>query len=135
MISEIGMASNDAPRYVVMTLLLAAILAAWMYAWTLLVDLGLALDFRCFLPGFNDLTVARAIMISIYIIPFLVYFYVESTWFVGAMRTKARDTWIGTQIHWTLKAILSVLGDSSLLPIVDESGGHPAICEMVSTTR
>ena len=106
MTSEIGPASNNAPRYIAMTFLLAGILAAWLYAWTLLIDLGLALDFRCFLPGFNDLTVARAIMVPIYIIPFLVYFFAESKWLIGAMRTEAKETWIGTQIHWTLKAIL-----------------------------
>ncbi|MFX0054143.1 MAG: alpha/beta hydrolase [Candidatus Hermodarchaeota archaeon] len=123
MISEIGLAGNNAPRYLAMTFLLVTVLAAWMYVWTLLVDLGLALDFRCFLPGFNDLTVARAIMVPIYIIPFLVYFYVESTWFVGAMRTKARETWIGTQINWTLKAILVKCGPYFILLVLQYGYG------------
>ncbi len=106
MTSEVRTEPNDTPRHVAVALLLAAVITAWMYAWTLLVDLGLALDFRCFLPGFNDLTASRAIMVPIYVIPFLVYFFVESEWLVGAMRTKARETWRGTQFHWTLKAIL-----------------------------
>ncbi|MBE0527070.1 MAG: hypothetical protein IH631_09020, partial [Candidatus Thorarchaeota archaeon] len=73
---------------------------------TLAVDVGLALDFRCFLPGFNDLTVNRALMVPFYFIPFLVYFYVEGDWFGGVMRTKSKDAWTKTHIHWTVKGIL-----------------------------
>ncbi|MFW9968442.1 MAG: alpha/beta hydrolase, partial [Candidatus Thorarchaeota archaeon] len=113
--SEVGMGPKDTPRHVAVAFLLAVVITAWIYAWTLFVDLGLVLDFRSFLPGFNDLTASRAIMVPIYVIPFLVYFYVESQWLAGAMRTKARETWIGTQFHWTLKAILIKCGPYFIL--------------------
>jgi pimeloyl-ACP methyl ester carboxylesterase len=106
MVSEEGEAPNNTPTYVVWATLLMVVVAVWIYAWTLFVDLGLALDFRCFLPGFNDLTAARALMVPVYFIPFLLYFNVESGWLMGAMRTKAKETWTRTQIDWTLKAIL-----------------------------
>ncbi|MHA2117511.1 MAG: alpha/beta hydrolase [Candidatus Thorarchaeota archaeon] len=106
MVSEEGEAPNNTPTHVVWATLLMVVVTVWIYAWTLFVDLGLALDFRCFLPGFNDLTTARALMVPVYFIPFLVYFNVESGWLMGAMRTKAKETWTRTQIDWTLKAIL-----------------------------
>jgi len=106
MVSEDKVAPIDTPKHVAWAFLLALVITFWVYVWTLIVDLGLALDFRCFLPGFNDLTASRALMVPIYFVPFLVYFYVESGWLIGAMRTKANETWARTQIDWTLKAIL-----------------------------
>ncbi|MHA2434085.1 MAG: alpha/beta fold hydrolase, partial [Candidatus Thorarchaeota archaeon] len=106
MVSDDRVALSDTQKHVVYAILLALVITAWIYAWTLIVDLGLVLDFRSFLPGFNDLTAARTLMVPIYFIPFLIYFYVESGWLMGAMRTKAKETWARTQIDWTLKAIL-----------------------------
>ncbi|MFX1602313.1 MAG: alpha/beta hydrolase [Promethearchaeota archaeon] len=106
MVSEVRLETSDTPRHVTWAILLALVITVWAYVWTLVVDLGLALDFRCFLPGFNDLTASRALMVPVYLIPFLVYFYVESEWLVGAMRTEPKQTWARTQVDWTLKAIL-----------------------------
>jgi len=106
MVSEVRAVASDTPKHVMWATLLALLITVWVYVWTLVVDLGLALDFRCFLPGFNDLTASRALMVPVYFIPFLVYFYVESGWLIGAMRTEVKETWARTQIDWTLKAIL-----------------------------
>ncbi|MFW9943559.1 MAG: hypothetical protein ACFFB7_01025, partial [Candidatus Sifarchaeia archaeon] len=106
MVSEVRVETSETSTHVTRAILLTIVIAGWVYVWTLVVDLGLALDFRCFLPGFNDLTTSRALMVPVYFIPFLVYFYVESGWLVGAMRTKPKETWARTQIDWTLKAIL-----------------------------
>ncbi|MGY5860857.1 MAG: alpha/beta fold hydrolase [Candidatus Thorarchaeota archaeon] len=105
------------------TFLLALIATLWVYGWTLLVDIGFALDFRCFLPGFNDLTGSRALLVPIYFAACLVYFVVESKWLNGVMRTKTEGTWDRTQIDWTLKAILIKSGPYFILLIMQYGFG------------
>jgi hypothetical protein len=105
------------------TFLLAFIAMLWVYGWTLLVDVGLALDFRCFLPGFNDLTGPRALTAPIYFVVLFVYFIIESKWLIGVMRTKTRDTWSRTQTDWTLKAILVKCGPYFILLIMQYGFG------------
>lgn len=85
---------------------LALIVILWLYAWTLLVDLGLALDFRCFLPGMNDLTTARALFVPIYAIVFFIYFFVDSMWLMGPLRPKDVEPWYKGQTIWSLKSVL-----------------------------
>jgi len=105
------------------TFLLAFIAMLWIYGWTLLVDVGLALDFRCFLPGFNDLTGPRALTVPIYFVVLFVYFIVESKWLIGVMRIKTRDAWSRAQTDWTLKAILIKCGPYFILLIVQYGFG------------
>ena len=92
-------------RKLVRTLLLALSVTVWLYAWTLLVDLGFALDIRCFLPGFNDLTPARALVAPLYFVVFFVYFLVDGFWLMGVLRTGAKQTWGRTQLDWTIRAM------------------------------
>jgi pimeloyl-ACP methyl ester carboxylesterase len=86
-------------------IVLGVIVIGWLYAWTLLVDLGLALDLRCFLPGFHDLLLRQSILVPLYFVGFFIYFAVEGMWLTGPLLTPPKDTWSKTQIHWTLKAI------------------------------
>jgi dienelactone hydrolase len=86
------------------TFLLGLIVTLWLYGWTLVVDLGLALDFRSFLPGFNDLTAIRALFVPFHFIFFFMYSFVDSIWLAGVLRRKPRDTWGQTQLKWTLEA-------------------------------
>ena len=87
------------------TSLLAAVIVVWLYSWTLLIDLGMALDFRCFLPGLNDLTVPRAIMFPLYAIVFFVYSLVEGAWLMGILRRENKEPWYVGQTVWSLQAI------------------------------
>jgi hypothetical protein len=89
----------------VKTLLLGLMVTLWLYGWTLIVDLGLALDFRSFLPGFNDLTPIRSFFVPLYFVFFFIYFLVDGIWLAGVMRRKSRDTWNQTQLKWSLEAI------------------------------
>jgi hypothetical protein len=86
-------------------LLIGLIVFAWFYAWTLVADWGLALDIRCFLPGFNDLTVPEAVLMPIYFVGFLIYFMVESFWFMEVMRPETKGSWRVTQLWWTVKTV------------------------------
>ncbi|MBD3157937.1 MAG: alpha/beta fold hydrolase [Candidatus Lokiarchaeota archaeon] len=84
--------------------LLVLVLVSWLYACTLVVDLGLALDFRCFLPGLNDFTVSRALLWPIYSLAFLPYFFVESKWLLR-MKGEAED--VKGYIRWTVKGVIA----------------------------
>lgn len=86
-------------------IVLGVIVVGWLYVWTLLVDLGLALDLRCFLPGFHDLLFRQVILVPLYFVGFFIYFAVEGMWLTGPLLTAPKDTWAKTQIHWTLKAM------------------------------
>lgn len=85
---------------------LALVVILWLYGWTLLVDLGFALDFRCFLPGLNDLTVARALFVPIYAVVFFVYFLVDSMWLMGPLKPSDVEPWYKGQTIWSTKSIL-----------------------------
>jgi dienelactone hydrolase len=85
--------------------LFGVIIFAWLYLWTLIVDIGLLLDFRSFLPGFNDLTLAQAMLVPLYFIVYLVYFSVEGMWLTGVLRGAPKESVTRTQIDWTIRAI------------------------------
>jgi pimeloyl-ACP methyl ester carboxylesterase len=104
------------------TLVLGLIIFIWLYAWTLLVDLGFALDIRVFLPGFNDLTFVEALIMPIYFIGFLIYFLVDGIWLMGVMRPAPKDSWMNTQVSWSLKAVF-IKCIPYLIMIVIEFGG------------
>lgn len=87
------------------TFLLGLVVILWLYGWTLIVDLGLVLDFRSFLPGFNDLTAIRAIFVPFHFVFFFIYAFVDGMWLAGVLRRKSRDTWGRTQLMWTLDAM------------------------------
>jgi dienelactone hydrolase len=86
-------------------IVLGVIVVGWLYVWTLLVDLGLALDLRSFLPGFHDLLLRQAVLVPLYFVGFFIYFAVEGMWLTGPLLTAPKDTWAKTQTHWTLKAM------------------------------
>ncbi len=88
------------------TFLLALIIILWLYAWTLLVDLGFALDFRSFLPGLNDLTFARALFVPIYSIVFFLYFLVDSMWLMGPLKPSDVEPWYKGQTIWSIKSMI-----------------------------
>ncbi|MFX0093122.1 MAG: alpha/beta hydrolase [Candidatus Hodarchaeota archaeon] len=88
-----------------MSALLALLVTLWLYCWTLPVDLLLALDFRAFLPLFNDLTPIRLLIAPIYLIFTIPLFFVDGMWLMGLLRTSPKETRIQTQIYWTLKAV------------------------------
>jgi hypothetical protein len=96
---------------------------AWLYAWTLLVDLGLALDFRSFLPGMNDLTVPRALIFPLYAAVFLLYALVEGMWLMGALRTRPRAPWTRGMMAWALEAALIKCIPFVILISIEFGGG------------
>ncbi|MGY5875259.1 MAG: alpha/beta fold hydrolase, partial [Candidatus Thorarchaeota archaeon] len=104
------------------TLVLALIVFVWLYAWTLVVDLGFALDFRCFLPGFNDLILSELVILPVYFIGFLIYFLIESVWFMGLMLPGASDSIPRTEFKWSMKAI-TIKTIPYLIMIAIEYGG------------
>ncbi|TFF87061.1 alpha/beta fold hydrolase [Candidatus Thorarchaeota archaeon] len=73
----------------------------WLYLWTLIVDLLFALDFRCFLPGLNDLTVSRALFVPLYFAVFLPYFAVENRLLVATRENRKLIS------NWTVKSVLA----------------------------
>ncbi|TXT57047.1 MAG: 2-succinyl-6-hydroxy-2, 4-cyclohexadiene-1-carboxylate synthase [Candidatus Thorarchaeota archaeon] len=86
------------------TAILGLVIFFWLYAWTLLVDLGFALDLRCFLPGFNDLTTSRTLFVPIYFIPFFIYFLVDAMWLLGLLRPREETSEKHTTLLWSFKA-------------------------------
>ena len=84
------------------TFVLALIVVLWLYAWTLLVDLGLALDLRAFLPGLNDLTISRAFFVPIYAIMFFLYFLVDGMWLMGPLKPSDSEPWYKGQTKWSV---------------------------------
>ncbi|MFO7835143.1 MAG: alpha/beta hydrolase [Candidatus Thorarchaeota archaeon] len=89
---------------IIRVLFLVLTMVSWLYAWTLIVDLGLALDFRCFLPGLNDFTVSRALLWPIYSLVFLPYFMVESKWL---LTMKGRADKLEGYIRWTIRGVFA----------------------------
>ncbi len=107
-------------------IVLGVIVVGWLYVWTLLVDLGLALDLRCFLPGFHDLLFRQAVLVPLYFVGFFIYFAVEGMWLTGPLLTAPKDTWAKTQIHWTLKAMFIKCIPYVLLIAFEFGGGFLA---------
>jgi pimeloyl-ACP methyl ester carboxylesterase len=87
------------------SLVLSLILFSWLYVLTIFVDLGLALDLRCFLPGLHDLTLAQASLVPLYFVAFLFYFLIEGAWFTGIMLPESSESWIKVQMNWTIKSV------------------------------
>jgi dienelactone hydrolase len=85
--------------------LLGLIGIAWLYLWALPVDLFLALDFRVFLPFLKVLSPLRALFVPFYFVLFLPIFFIDGFWLMGYLRTRPKQNWWKTQIHWTSKAI------------------------------
>lgn len=85
--------------------LIALIIIIWLYLWVLPVDLILTLDFRAFLPLFNDLTMKRLVIVPLYLLFTIPFFLVEGLWIIGLLRTQSKDQWARTRIEWTIKAV------------------------------
>ncbi|NWF97037.1 MAG: alpha/beta fold hydrolase [Candidatus Thorarchaeota archaeon] len=120
---EVVPGQKDGMRPILMTFLLALTVVAWLYAWTLIVDLSTSLDLRCFLPGMNDLTLSRALIAPIYAAVFFLYFLVEGMWLMGAMRTRARTGWIQGQLAWSVEAVFIKCIPFALLILLEFGGG------------
>ncbi len=105
--SDWGVFGSDAKGFLKvfgLSALLALVLVLCLYLVMLPVDVLLALDFRAFLPLFNDLTPIRALIMPLYLIFGIPFFVVEGTWLIGLLRTPPKKTWLRTQVVWTVKA-------------------------------
>ncbi len=105
--TDLGVFGTDTKGFLVsfgLSALLALVVVLWLYLWTLPIDVILALDFRVFLPLFNDLTPIRALIMPIYLIFTVPFFFVEGLWLIGLLRTAPKATWLKTQLSWTGKA-------------------------------
>ena len=87
------------------SLMIALIIIIWIYLWVIPVDLLLVLDFRAFLPLFNDLTLKRLVVVPLYLIFTIPFFLVEGLWIIGLLRTQSKNGWRRTRIEWTSKAV------------------------------
>ncbi|UCE14029.1 MAG: alpha/beta fold hydrolase [Candidatus Heimdallarchaeota archaeon] len=96
------------PTTIRKSVFLTLIIIIWAYFWVLPVDLLLALDFRAFIPLFNDLPIdpPRLFTLPLYLIFTIPFFLVESMWLVGLLRVNASDTWFRTQVNWTTRAVV-----------------------------
>jgi pimeloyl-ACP methyl ester carboxylesterase len=101
----LGTGSERPIPTLIKTLVLTGIVFLWLYGLTLLVDLGLVLDLRCFLPGLNDLTLIQATFVPIYFVGFLVYFLVEGAWFTSILLPKSAGTWMRVQLEQSTMAV------------------------------
>ncbi|MFX0051231.1 MAG: alpha/beta hydrolase [Candidatus Hermodarchaeota archaeon] len=88
------------------SLIVSLIVILWLYVWVFPVDLILALDFRAFLPLFNDLTLKRILVIPLYLIFTIPFFIIEGIWIIGLLRPESKNKWSRTQFEWTVKAVL-----------------------------
>jgi pimeloyl-ACP methyl ester carboxylesterase len=105
------------------TLFLTSIVFVWLYSWTLLVDLGLVLDFRCFLPGLHDLTLAQAGLVPLYFVVFLIYFIIEGAWLTGVMLPERSGSWTRSQFNWTIKGVFIKTVPYLILVLYEYVGG------------
>ena len=87
------------------TIALTVVVFVWLYGLTLLVDLGLALDLRIFLPGLNDLTLLQATFVPLYFLGFLVYTLVEGAWFTSILLPRSSGSWMRVQLEWSAMAV------------------------------
>jgi pimeloyl-ACP methyl ester carboxylesterase len=104
-LASIDGGNESAVRRFMRTLLVALGVIAWLYAWTALVDLGLALDLRCFLPGLNLLTSSRVLIFPLFSAVFFIYSLIDGMWLMGILRTGSGGSWKLTQAKWTFKAM------------------------------
>lgn len=105
-LSRIDNRSGDLGRKVLKSFILAAMATLWIYGWTLIADEFLVLDFRFYVPIFNDLTPLRAIISPLYLIFVLPYLFIEGMWLIGILKTAPQKNLTRSRISWTLNAIL-----------------------------
>ena len=86
-------------------------------------DWGFALDFRCFLPGFNDLTLLQSVFVPLYFIAFLVYFLQESAWYGSILKSVPEGGFFKSQFNWTLKALFVKCIPYIVLISIEYGGG------------
>jgi len=98
--------SKEILKQIGKSMVLAFIVILWLYAWVLPVDLFLALDFRVFLPLFNDLTLKRMLVVPLYLICTIPFFIVDGIWLIGLLRPESKNKWSITQFTWTVKAVI-----------------------------
>ncbi len=120
--SENGYPLRDVLRMFAMGL----IVIAWMYLWTLAVDVGLSMDLRCFLPGFHDLTLLQVLQVPLYFIVFFIYFTVEGMWLTGPLQTKPEETLNSTMVNRTMKTTSMKTVPYLILVFVEFGGGYLA---------
>ncbi len=113
------------------TLVLTLIVFVWLYLLTLLVDLGLVLDLRCFLPGLHDLTLGQARLVPLYFVVFLVYTLVDGVWLTGIMLPESSGTWIRVQFNWTVKSVFIKTIPYLILIAFEFIGGYIAGAPLV----
>jgi pimeloyl-ACP methyl ester carboxylesterase len=118
-----GMTGQSGIQGWLKTLVLTLIVFIWLYGLTLLIDVGLVLDLRCFLPGLHDLTLAQAGLVPIYFVVFLFYFIVEGAWLTGVMLPESSGTWTRTQSDWTVKAVFIKVIPYLILILFEFVGG------------
>jgi pimeloyl-ACP methyl ester carboxylesterase len=97
--------SEKAVPTLLKTLALTVVVIVWLYGLTLLVDLGLALDLRSFLPGLNDLTLLQAAFVPLYFLGFLVYTLVDGAWFTSILQPRSSGSWLRVQLEWSAMAV------------------------------
>ncbi len=106
--TEIWKTTYDSRRIktvLVRTFILALLVIFWLYLWSWIVDIGFALDLRCFLPGMNDLTLSRALFVPLYTVFFFVYFFADGLWLTGVLRRKNMGSWMEGQIKWSAESV------------------------------
>jgi hypothetical protein len=120
------------------TFFLAMTVFAWLYILTLLVNIGLVLDLRCFLPGLNDLTPLQVIFVPIYFVGFLIYFLIEGAWFTGIMLPRSSGKWTRVQIEWSATAVFVKCLPYLILIAIEFVGGliagAPVLPSMIGFT-
>jgi pimeloyl-ACP methyl ester carboxylesterase len=117
--------------YLLKTFALTLIVFAWLYLLTLLVDLGLVLDLRCFLPGLHDLTLGQARLVPLYFVVFLVYTLVDGAWLTGIMLPESSGSWARVQFNWTVKAVFIKTIPYLILIAFEFLGGYLAGAPLV----
>jgi pimeloyl-ACP methyl ester carboxylesterase len=123
---------------IIKTFALALILFGWLYLLTLLANLGLILDLRCFLPGLHDLTLLQAILVPFYFVGFLIYYLIEGAWFTSIMLPRSSGTWVRVQIEWSAAAVIVKCLPYLILIAIEFVGGliagAPVIPGMIGFT-
>jgi hypothetical protein len=127
----LGTGSGKPVLAIIRTLVMTLILFAWLYVLTLVVDLGLALDLRSFLPGLHDLTLTQATFVPLYFVVFLIYTLIDGAWLTGIMLPSAEGTWTRIQFIWTVKAVLIKTFPYLILIAFEFVGGYLAGAPLV----
>ncbi|MFX1605704.1 MAG: alpha/beta hydrolase, partial [Promethearchaeota archaeon] len=126
-----GTGRQSPVSYLLKTIVLSLIVVAWLYLLTLLVDLGLILDLRCFLPGLHDLTLEQARLVPFYFLMFLVYTLVDGAWLTGIMLPESSGSWVKVQLNWTVKSVFIKTSPYLILIVFEFVGGYLARAPLV----